>query len=72
MVKSSLIRNVESTMWTMLLFKGWAVTILCQVFGCFFFLFWSKLTELLKVTFTSVTEHCSIPSSNNFCFVCFL
>lgn len=37
MVKSSLIRNVESTMWTMLLFKGWAVTILCQVFGCFFF-----------------------------------
>ena len=32
----------------------------------FFFLFWSKLTELLNVTFTSVTEHCSILSFIDF------
>ena len=38
-VKSSLIRNIESTMWTMLLLEGWAVPSLCQVFGCFFFFF---------------------------------
>ena len=55
-----------------IIIEGPGSNYLMPSFRLFLFHFWPKLPQLLNVTFTSVTEHCSILSFIDFCFVSFL